>query len=113
MTDEKSVQVNTSPSPGKLAIEHVESHNKGDPENEEYDNEKAAHQTGNRDYAGAVAKSDPAEIALVRKLDYRILPTLFVMYFLNYVDRTLSLSLFSFFLFFFQTSANIRLQEMR
>ena len=41
----------------------------------------------NRDYAGAAAKTDPAEIALVRKLDYRILPTLFVMYFLNYVDR--------------------------
>ncbi|CZT53117.1 related to putative tartrate transporter [Rhynchosporium secalis] len=42
---------------------------------------------GNRDYAGAAAKTDPAEIALVRKLDMRILPTLFVMYFLNYVDR--------------------------
>lgn len=40
----------------------------------------------NRDYAGAAAKSDPAEIRLVRKLDFRILPTLFVMYFLNYVD---------------------------
>lgn len=34
------------------------------------------------DYAGAVAKSDPAEIALVRKLDYRIMPSLFCMYFL-------------------------------
>lgn len=41
---------------------------------------------GNRDYAGAVAKTDPAEIRLVRKLDMRILPTLFMMYFLNYVD---------------------------
>ncbi|PVH76884.1 MFS general substrate transporter [Cadophora sp. DSE1049] len=41
----------------------------------------------NRDYAGAAAKTDPAEIKLVRKLDMRILPTLFVMYFLNYVDR--------------------------
>lgn len=40
-----------------------------------------------RDYAGAAAKTDPAEIKLVRKLDTRILPTLFVMYFLNYVDR--------------------------
>lgn len=40
----------------------------------------------NRDYAGAAAKTDPAEIRLVRKLDMRILPTLFVMYFLNYVD---------------------------
>jgi hypothetical protein len=41
----------------------------------------------NRDYAGASAKSSPAEIALVRKLDLRIIPTLFAMYFLNYIDR--------------------------
>ncbi len=34
------------------------------------------------DYSGAVAKSDPAEIALVKKLDYRIMPALFCMYFL-------------------------------
>jgi len=34
------------------------------------------------DYTGAVSKSDPAEIALVRKLDYRIMPSLFCMYFL-------------------------------
>jgi hypothetical protein len=37
------------------------------------------------DYSGATAKTDPAEIALVRKLDRRILPTLCAMYFLNYV----------------------------
>ncbi|KAF2187051.1 major facilitator superfamily protein [Zopfia rhizophila CBS 207.26] len=40
-----------------------------------------------RDYAGAAAKTDPIEIKLVRKLDWRIMPTLFFMYFLNYVDR--------------------------
>jgi hypothetical protein len=34
------------------------------------------------DYGGAVAKTDPEEIALVRKLDYRIMPALFCMYFL-------------------------------
>jgi hypothetical protein len=34
------------------------------------------------DYSGAVAKTDPAEIALVRKLDMRIMPALFCMYFL-------------------------------
>jgi len=34
------------------------------------------------DYSGAVAKSDPREIALVKKLDCRIMPTLFCMYFL-------------------------------
>jgi hypothetical protein len=40
------------------------------------------------DYSGAVAKTDPAEIALVRKLDMRIMPALFCMYFLS-VQRIL------------------------
>lgn len=39
------------------------------------------------DYAGAQAKTDPAEIRLVRKQDLRIMPVLWFMYFLNYVDR--------------------------
>jgi hypothetical protein len=34
------------------------------------------------DYTGAIAKTDPAEIALVRKLDMRVMPALFCMYFL-------------------------------
>lgn len=34
------------------------------------------------DYAGAATKTNPAEIALVRKLDCRIMPSLFCMYFL-------------------------------
>lgn len=38
------------------------------------------------DYAGASSKIDPAEIALVRKLDLRIMPALWAMYFLNYVS---------------------------
>jgi hypothetical protein len=37
------------------------------------------------DYSGAVAKDDPVEVALVRKLDMRIMPTLWCMYFMNYV----------------------------
>lgn len=37
------------------------------------------------DYSGAVKKTDPQEIRLVRKLDFRIMPTLWAMYFLNYV----------------------------
>ena len=41
--------------------------------------------TSGADYSGAVAKSSPEEIALVKKLDYRIMPTLWAMYFLNYV----------------------------
>ncbi|KAF3031507.1 hypothetical protein E8E12_001738 [Didymella heteroderae] len=39
------------------------------------------------DYSGAVAKTDPAEIALVRKLDMRIMPALFCLYFLNKLDQ--------------------------
>lgn len=41
---------------------------------------------GDVDYSGAVKKTDPAEIKLVRKLDWRIMPTLWAMYFLNYVS---------------------------
>lgn len=39
------------------------------------------------DYSGAHEKSDPAEIALVKKLDRWIMPTLWIMYWLNYLDR--------------------------
>ncbi|EAS29388.3 MFS transporter [Coccidioides immitis RS] len=49
--------------------------------------EKELAQQAGRDYAGATAKTDPKEINLVKKLDFRIMPTLFAMYFLNYVDR--------------------------
>jgi hypothetical protein len=38
--------------------------------------------TNQGDYSGAVKKTNVAEIALVRKLDKRIMPTLFCMYFL-------------------------------
>lgn len=39
------------------------------------------------DYAGAHAKSSPEEIKLVRKLDLWIMPTLWLMYWLNFLDR--------------------------
>jgi MFS family permease len=39
------------------------------------------------DYSGASKKTDPAEIKLVRKLDTWIMPTLWIMYWLNYLDR--------------------------
>ncbi|KAF2849164.1 MFS general substrate transporter [Plenodomus tracheiphilus IPT5] len=39
------------------------------------------------DYTGAFSKTDPAEIALVRKLDMRVMPALFCMYFLNKLDQ--------------------------
>lgn len=38
------------------------------------------------DYSGAQAKTDPEEIALVRKLDWHIMPIIWAMYFLNYVS---------------------------
>ncbi|KAH7017008.1 major facilitator superfamily domain-containing protein [Ilyonectria destructans] len=41
----------------------------------------------NADYSGATAKTDPEEIKLVKKLDLWIMPTLWLMYWLNYLDR--------------------------
>lgn len=41
--------------------------------------------SGTRDYSGAAAKTDPREIALVRKLDWWIMPILWAMYWLNYL----------------------------
>lgn len=38
-----------------------------------------------RDYSGAKKKTDPREIALVRKLDRWIMPILWGMYWLNYL----------------------------
>ncbi|KAI4946759.1 hypothetical protein J4E91_006931 [Alternaria rosae] len=39
------------------------------------------------DYSGAVAKTSPEEKKLVRKLDIWIMPMLWLMYWLNYLDR--------------------------
>lgn len=39
------------------------------------------------DYSGASKKTDPDEIRLVRKLDLYILPILWAMYYLNWIDR--------------------------
>lgn len=44
-----------------------------------FDNEKQG-DIIDRDYSGAKEKTDPAEIALVRKLDRWIMPTLWAMY---------------------------------
>lgn len=40
-----------------------------------------------KDYSRVTEKSDPAEIALVKKLDRWIMPMLWSMYWLNYLDR--------------------------
>ncbi|KAK7755721.1 hypothetical protein SLS62_002333 [Diatrype stigma] len=39
------------------------------------------------DRFGSFAKTDPKEIALVKKLDWYMLPILWLMYFLNFLDR--------------------------
>ena len=38
-----------------------------------------------RDYSGAHEKTDPREIKLVKKLDWWIMPILWLMYWLNYL----------------------------
>ncbi|KAK2028640.1 major facilitator superfamily transporter [Colletotrichum zoysiae] len=43
--------------------------------------------TSKVDYSGAQEKTDPKEIALVKKLDRWIMPMLWSMYWLNYLDR--------------------------
>lgn len=56
---------------------------------DEENNKKLAREAGvlGGDYSGAQKKTDPVEISLVRKLDLWIMPTLWVMYWLNYLDR--------------------------
>lgn len=49
------------------------------------DDTKGGVMSDEADYSGAVKKTSKEEIALVRKLDWRIMPTLWSMYFLNYV----------------------------
>lgn len=39
-------------------------------------------------FDGSRGKASAAEIRLVRKLDWRILPMMWVMYWLNYIDRS-------------------------
>ena len=49
--------------------------------------EKILHPVGKVDYSGAASKTDPREIRLVKKLDIYIMPMLWLMYWLNYLDR--------------------------
>ncbi|KAM3524245.1 hypothetical protein NHJ13051_004629 [Beauveria bassiana] len=53
---------------------------------EEY-SQKPVPQVEKVDYSGAHEKTDPKEIALVKKLDRWIMPMLWSMYWLNYLDR--------------------------
>ncbi|RSL51536.1 hypothetical protein CEP54_011368 [Fusarium duplospermum] len=52
-----------------------------------HDNAHDLAQTLSRDGEKPTPKTSPAEIKLVRKLDWVILPTLWIMYWFNYLDR--------------------------
>lgn len=79
MTDVQSVVPGTDAKTGKPTSQQIETIY----DDEKYPDEKAV----NTDYSGATKKTDPAEIKLVKKLDYRIMPILWAMYFMNYLDR--------------------------
>ncbi|KAK5700782.1 hypothetical protein LTR97_005299 [Elasticomyces elasticus] len=55
--------------------------------NTSYDAETLKQPAARIDYSGAHEKTDPAEIRLVKKLDRWIMPMLWSMYWLNYLDR--------------------------
>jgi hypothetical protein len=44
-------------------------------------------QEPNADYSGSQKKTDPEEIRLVRKIDFIMMPILWIMYWFNYLDR--------------------------
>ncbi|KAF3922061.1 hypothetical protein ABW20_dc0107925 [Dactylellina cionopaga] len=54
---------------------------------ESLNGQKGVMVSGQRDHFGSALERDETEKALVRKLDWRIMPTLWIMYFLNYLDR--------------------------
>jgi hypothetical protein len=76
-----------------MATEKNESRCRSDSFLEDTGNKNQSNESGvvqsNLDYSGATKKTNPLEISLVKKLDYRILPTLWMMYFLNYVKGPL------------------------
>lgn len=80
------MSTSTSISPQQQGAQHVEIDMAGNCELVYSDPEKLdGMKEAQGDYSGAVRKTDAAEIALVKKLDRRMLPLLGAMYFLNYV----------------------------
>ncbi|KAJ4317447.1 hypothetical protein N0V84_007355 [Fusarium piperis] len=65
---------------GKNNISHVE-------ERDEEDQIQKTDHNAKVDAFGAHAKTDPKEIALVKKLDWYMMPILWLMYFFNFLDR--------------------------
>jgi hypothetical protein len=68
------MQKDTMEKPAVMMVEHVDYNDLNKPQVK-------------KDYSGVAEKTDPAEIALVRKLDIRIMGLLWAMYWLNYLDR--------------------------
>ncbi|OAL45126.1 MFS general substrate transporter [Pyrenochaeta sp. DS3sAY3a] len=68
----------------KEAHQHIEKCNTNPLPHNDVDHEK---QGTNLDYSGAHAKTSQEEIKLVKKLDLWIMPTLWLMFWLNYLDR--------------------------
>jgi sugar phosphate permease len=62
-------------------------HEKSDKLHSEYAADEEGKAIAKVDYSGSHEKTDPREIALVKKLDRWIMPTLWGMYWLNYLDR--------------------------
>ncbi|KAG4442910.1 hypothetical protein IFR05_001614 [Cadophora sp. M221] len=67
---------------GKQLPAPIVVHNEG-----RHDHEKESKNDVLRDYSGAILEIDPVEKRLVKKLDWRIMPILWAMYWLNYLDR--------------------------
>ncbi|KAJ4358699.1 uncharacterized protein N0V89_003283 [Didymosphaeria variabile] len=59
-----------------VSVEHIDELHKPKP-----------HDVAEIDKFGAAAKTDPEEIALVKKLDLYMMPILWLMYFMNFLDR--------------------------
>ncbi|KAM0328535.1 hypothetical protein ACHAQA_004942 [Verticillium albo-atrum] len=65
----------------------LDNEEKGNVYHMEDDEKKAQASVADADASGARKKTDPVEIRLVRKIDWIMLPTLWIMYWLNYLDR--------------------------
>lgn len=86
------LEIEESRKPTKMAVvKDTEKHDSATSEFEDISVIKtganALDDAGKSDYSGAVGKTDEKEIRLVRKLDWHIMPALWAMYFLNYLDR--------------------------
>ncbi|OBT65087.1 hypothetical protein VE03_05197 [Pseudogymnoascus sp. 23342-1-I1] len=74
------MQTTTTDEKPMASVEHAEN-------NLDLADQKVLQNNDQLDRFGSYAKVDPVEIALVRKLDIHMMPILWLMYFLNFLDR--------------------------